>query len=95
MKLRWLQSRSLKPATLTIGLGRDLSVLNFIRGDKNPPYMISKRELESDNVMEFRFGEELSEYLVRNCIPITNAREVVRHFCETGLLSQTIEWEVV
>lgn len=81
--------------SLSVGLGCDLSVLNYVRGDQNPPYYTSVGELDADEVISFRFGGELSEYPVKNCIPVDRAREAVKHFCNTGKLMPDIAWEEV
>jgi len=79
--------------SLAIGLGRDRSVLNYVPGSKNPPYFTSTGEFEMDEPISFRFGGEWSEFPLRNSIPTPIARQAMRHFCSTGKLSSTVQWE--
>jgi len=81
--------------SLSIGLGRDMSVLNYVRGDKDPPYYTSTGGSDGDEAISFRFGGEWSEYSLRNAIPLSIARSAMRQFCETGELTKNIEWEEV
>jgi hypothetical protein len=81
--------------SLSIGLGRDASVLNHVREDRNPPYYISTGGGGETEGIWFRFGGEWSEYPTRNAVPISVARAVMRQFCKTGKLPQSIEWEEV
>jgi len=79
--------------SLAIGLGRDRSVLNYVSGNKNPPYFTTVGELELDEPIAFRFGGEWSEFPMRCSIPTPIARQAMRHFCATGKLCATIQWE--
>lgn len=79
--------------SLSIGLGAELSVLNFVRGDKNPPYFTSAGTTNADGAISFRFGDEWSEYPLRAGVSIDRARAAVRRFCETGELSEIVTWE--
>lgn len=81
--------------TLSIGLGATLSVLNFVRGDKNPPYYTSGGGANLDEVISFAFGGECSEYPIRAAVPIETARAAIRRFCENGALTDAIVWEEV
>ncbi|XXY53589.1 Imm1 family immunity protein [Sorangium sp. So ce269] len=79
--------------SLAIGLGRERSVLNFVSGNKNPPYFTSKGEIDIDEGVAFRFAEDWSEFPMRNSVPTPVAREAIRHFCDRGGLAESIEWE--
>jgi hypothetical protein len=79
--------------SLAIGLGRDRSVLNYMSGNKNPPYFTSIGELEADASIEFQFGGEWSEFPIRSSVPVSIARQAMRHFCATGKLSTAVQWE--
>ena len=79
--------------SLSIGLGADVSVLTYVRSDKNPPYYVSSGGTDEDEVMSFRFGGDLSEYPIRNALPISAARAAMTCFCETGALSNDVSWE--
>jgi hypothetical protein len=79
--------------SLAIGLGQDRSVLNYVSASKEPPYYTSTGDLEMDEPIAFRFGEEWSEFPLRNSISISIARQAMKHFCATGKLSSAIQWE--
>ena len=81
--------------SLSIGLGLDVSVLNHVRADKNPPYSISVGRSNRDEPIAFLFGGEWSEYPIRNTVPISAARAAMRKFCETGELTKDVVWEEV
>ncbi len=81
--------------SLSIGLGSDLSVLNYVRGDNNPPYYTSSGGSEEDRGISFLFGGELSQSPLRNTVPISTARAAMKRFCETGELSKDVIWEEV
>jgi hypothetical protein len=79
--------------SLSIGLGRAESVLNFVSGSGNPPYWSSVGEHEEDEAVGFNFMGELSEIPLRHLIPLDLARQAVRDFVRTGKLSQKVKWE--
>lgn len=79
--------------SLSIGLGRAESVLNFVSGSGNPPYWSSVGEHEEDEAVDFNFMGELSEIPLRHLIPLDLARQAVRDFVRTGKLSQKVKWE--
>ena len=79
--------------SLSIGLGRKESVLNFVSGSGNPPYWSSVGEHEEDEAVGFNFMGELSEIPLRHLIPLDLARQAVRDFVRTGKLSQIVKWE--
>jgi len=79
---------------LIIGLGLELSVLNYVRGDKNPPYYTSSGDPGAVGAISFRFGGELSEFWLSQAVPVSIARAAMTHFCETGELSKEMVWEM-
>lgn len=81
--------------SLTIGLGAEFSVLNFVRGNKNPPYFSSSGGNGADETISFLFGGQWSEYPLRNAVPLPVARAAMTRFCETGELSKNVVWEEV
>lgn len=81
--------------SLSIGLGASLSVLNFVRGDKNPPYYRSAGGRDVDEVISFVFGGEWSEYPLRAAVSIEASRAAMRRFCKTGELFEAVVWEEV
>lgn len=83
--------RQLGGNSLTIGLGRDVSILSYIPGDSNPPYLVSVGELQGDEVIVFRFMGDWSEFPLKNGLPIAVARAAMRYFCRTGKLSESVQ----
>jgi len=81
--------------SLSIGLGNERSVLNYVRGDGNPPYYTSAGGDDTDEMLSFRFGGEWSEFPLRYAIPTAAARAAMTHFCETGALWDAVAWEEV
>lgn len=79
--------------SLSIGLGRAESVLNFVSGSGNPPYWSSFGEHEENEAVGFNFMGELSEIPLRHLIPLDLARQAVRDFVRTGKLSSNVKWE--
>jgi hypothetical protein len=79
--------------SLSIGLGRAESVLNFVSGSGDPPYWSSVGEHEEDEAVGFNFMGELSEIPLRHLIPLDLARQAVRDFVQTGKLSHKVTWE--
>lgn len=79
--------------SLAIGVGQDRSVLNYVSGSKDPPYFTSTGELDLDEPIAFMFNGSLSEFPMRNSVPMQAAREAVKEFCTTGALSPSIAWE--
>lgn len=81
--------------SLSIGLGAELSVLNYVRGDRNPPYYTSAGGSDEDALISFKFGGEWSEYPFRNAVPILTARGAMKRFCELRELPRDVVWEEV
>ncbi len=79
--------------SLAIGLGRTVSVLNFVPGTGDPPYFSSVGADERDESVEFNFMGEQSEFPMRNTISVESARIAMREFFETGKLATSVEWE--
>jgi hypothetical protein len=80
---------------LSIGLGRSLSVLNFVGRNGDPPYFTSAGGGDASHSITFLFGGQLSEFPMRNAIPLVLARSAMRIFCATGQLTKDVQWEEV
>jgi hypothetical protein len=81
--------------SLTAGFGRPVSVLNYMNGSHTPPYYqsFSDERLWEDEIIEFEFGGELTEYPGEAAVPIEEAAEALVHFMETGgQLTDRIQW---
>jgi len=79
--------------SLAIGLGRNVSVLNFVPGAGDPPYFTSLGFDMSEEPIEFNFMGEQSEFPMRNTVSIDVARNAIREFFESGKMASSIEWE--
>jgi hypothetical protein len=81
--------------TMTIGLGRDVSVLTFMRADQNPPYMQSRADDlrgKAGTFVVFHYRGHHSEFELLECIPTELAKRAVLKFCKTGQLPRDIKW---
>ena len=80
-------------ATLSIGLGQPLSVVNFVPASLDPPYLQSAGGDSSADELAFCYQGDYSEFPPESAIPIAQARECLRLFLRTGELSNNIAWE--
>ncbi len=80
--------------SLSIGVGRDETVLSFVNKSKNPPYYASKGKEREGTIIFYYYGE-WSEFPLSSTIPYSLGEEVIKEFFETGELSKKIEWQEV
>jgi hypothetical protein len=78
--------------SLSIGLGANVTVLNYVRGDQNPPYYTSSGGTDADETISFLFGAEWSEYPLKFAVSISTGRAAIKRFCETGQLLESVVW---
>lgn len=79
---------------LSIGLGCEVSVLSYVGASKMPPYFSSQgstRVRDGEGVVFHYFGH-WSEFPPSAAVPIADAVEAVRYFCEHGKLSPLMSW---
>lgn len=82
--------------SLAIGLGREVSVLNFVSSSANPPYFSSRGDNTDEEVtVHFEFMGDWSEYPLTRTISLDAARAALRYFWDTGKLDPSIRWEEV
>jgi Immunity protein Imm1 len=79
-------------STLSIGLGCPYSVLDFVDGSLDPPYIISRGDSERQEPVKFLYSGEMTEFPPWSAIPVEAAREAMRYFFEKGELSPNIDW---
>jgi hypothetical protein len=79
--------------SLAIGLGLDVSVLNYVSGTLDPPYFTSSGGPDDDGAVSFSFGGESSEFRLRNTIPVVLAYRAMLRFCNDGSRSGEVTWE--
>jgi hypothetical protein len=79
---------------LCIGLGRAVSILNYIPADNNPPYYEVVGEPAGGEVC-FDYAEEPTYYAARNTVPFEVALQVACRFAgSSGLpLPDLVAWE--
>jgi hypothetical protein len=87
--------RHVTGATLSIGLGRDVSVLAYIGpAPECPPYYVSRGDLEpGDEEVDWMYGGQHSPCLRRELVPSGIAREAAREFFARGVLLRAIRWD--
>jgi Immunity protein Imm1 len=81
-------------AVLTIGLGRDSSVLNY-SASLDPPYYTSHSDdsPEDENVVFYYYGH-WSEFLPEMAVPKDDAREAARLFFSDGERPNNVGWRL-
>jgi Immunity protein Imm1 len=79
-------------ASLSLGLGRSLTVLDYVPADLDPPYFRTHSPGTSGESMWFRFRGDLSEYPPDAAVPLEAGRRALRHFYETGERSPELAW---
>jgi hypothetical protein len=77
----------------TIGLGRADTVVTY-QESVDPPYFISKGESVSDVVM-FCWGNEWTEYLGRNVVPLDVGLAALRQFLAEAGRPTAVPWETL
>lgn len=82
---------------LSIGVGRDESVLGWTGASLDPPYFASKGTIESVEpvVMFFAEGDHWTEFPRHEAILWARAVEGVRRFLETGELPDNVDWQEI
>lgn len=78
--------------SLAIGLGAEESVLSFVAGDGDPPYLASRGDNASSEPIVFQFMGDWSEFPGKCAISLDAARAAMREFFSTGKLSDDIVW---
>jgi hypothetical protein len=79
--------------SLAIGLGRSLSVLNFVLASSVPLSYTSLGSHCGDETIQFDFMGSISEFAIKNVVPTEVARSAMREFVESGQVSSKLEWE--
>ena len=79
-------------ASLSLGLGRPLTVLDYVPPGLDPPYLQSHSPGASGESLWFRFRGDLSEFPPDAAVPLEIGRGALRHFLESGQLSPALTW---
>lgn len=78
--------------SLSLGLGHDATVLDYVPADLNPPYLQSVGGDASQKSLWFRFRGDMSEFPPQAAIPNEVGRDALRYFLETGELTPRVSW---
>lgn len=80
-------------ASLSMGLGRPLSVLNYVPASLDPPYLQSLGQGDSEEPLVFRYRGEWSEFAPESAVPTERARAALQQFLNTESVPDSIDWE--
>ena len=79
-------------SSLAFGLGRHVTVLDYVPADLNPPYFQALGHASANEPLLFRFRGDTSEYPPEAAVPTDVGRAALRHFLVTGELTSELEW---
>lgn len=79
-------------ASLSLGLGRSESVLNYV-DSPDPPYYSSLGDEGAEGSIVFYLDGHWTELPRSAAIPIEDAREAMRRFFETGKRPENVRWQ--
>ena len=80
-------------------LREPVASVSFETGSGDPPYLAvmgdDSLDYESGGVVVFRYEDQWTEILRRNCVSLDIMKRIAKEFFETGKLPDWIEWEAV
>lgn len=79
-------------ASLSMGLGQSVTVLDYVPADGNPPYLLSHGPGTSAQSIWFRYRGDASEFPPEAAVPYPMGRAALRHFLSTGQLTSDLTW---
>jgi hypothetical protein len=84
-------------ATLSAGLGRAESVVDYVPSSLDPPYFqsVGTKDSNSDETIMFRYQGDWSEFPRRSAVAVNEARNALRQFLRTGTLPSNLDWKEV
>lgn len=77
---------------LALGIGRAVTVVTF-QYSIDPPYFISVGSSKSEEITEFQYGGEPTEYYIRNTVPIEDGLAALKEFIERRDKPANLVWE--
>ena len=77
---------------LSIGLGGQLSVLNFMGPQGEPPYFSAAGDGGEQGLAAFYYMGTLSEFPADQLVKIGEARRASKYFADYGSLTRDIRW---
>lgn len=81
--------------SLSIGVGRDVSVLSYVPDDGLPPYLVSRGEVAEGSGTHYYYYDTWTHFDAADLIAPTLARAVARRFVEHGELGDDVDWREV
>jgi hypothetical protein len=79
-------------SSLTMGLGRDQTVVTYAGPDGMPPYYLSEGDPLETGLVRFHISNQDSEFPRSALVSASRAREAMRTFFRTGRLPPEIKW---
>lgn len=79
-------------SSVAIGLGRDHSVVSYIRDVDEPDYL-SRGSDENDEPLLFYYDGAQSEFPPNAAVSVEDAYEAMRRFLATGQRPDNIDWQ--
>lgn len=79
-------------AALSMGIGRPLSVVNYVSASFDPPYFQSVGHAGNEDELVFLYRGEWSEFPPQSAVPTEHARDALRRFLETEMRPDSIAW---
>lgn len=80
---------------LTLGLGRDMTVLSLTGRDGDPPYYASLGNEHTEGMISFDYGGEKTNFRLRHAVPFRTAHTAVIQFLSQPGLPEAVRWEEV
>lgn len=80
--------------SIGIGVGREKTVLTY-QDSLEPPYFISSGVAKSSDTIWFCYGQEESEYMESNEVPLTDGWNAVKSFFEKSGRPANLSWEAL
>jgi hypothetical protein len=78
--------------SLGLGVGRPLTVVTY-QDSLDPPYFISLGDKERLGTEWFCYGNEQTDYLATNLVPISQGKSALRHFLVSRSRPDNLSWE--
>jgi len=78
--------------SMSLGLGSDSTVLNWVSATGEPPYFGSEGDADATGVVVFRYSGAWSEFPSASAISAEDGRWAVREFLAVGHRPPTVTW---
>jgi hypothetical protein len=79
-------------ASLAVGVGRPHTVVTF-QQSPDPPYYISLGDASRHGTTSFCYGNEETEYLLRNAVSLDEGQQALSCFVSTHSKPTNLNWE--